>query len=380
MARTTPSTPAWAEVSLGALGRNLKNLKNLARPSNLFAMVKANAYGHGLVPISKTFLKAGAYGLAVAFTQEGVALRRAGVKSPILVVAPVLKAEVPDLLKAKLTPQISSYEGAFEISKAAKKLRLKSVPVHVELDTGMGRVGFRPEEIVSQLGRLWKLSNIKIEAFYAHFATADWKDPQYAAFQIETFKKVLGQVRLFLSNKEKNIPSHLANSAALLTQSIRNPAAWVRPGIALYGVSPSPALKDRVSLTPAMQLKTRIIHLKTLEKGQSVSYGRTYFTKKKTKVATLGIGYADGLHRALSNRGHCLVRGQKVPLIGTICMDMTMADVTSASQARVGDTVTLFGRDGGAMISVEEQATLAGTISYELLCAVGERVPRVYVK
>ena len=185
---------------------------------------------------------------------------------------------------------------------------------------------------------------------------------------------------MFLSDKEKNIPTHLANSAALLTQSIRKPTAWARPGIALYGVSPSPALKDRVSLTPAMRLKARIIHLKTLDKGQSVSDGRTYFTKKKSKVATLGIGYADGLHRALSNKGHCLVRGQKVPLIGTICMDMTMADVSSAAGVKVGDTATLFGQDGGRFLSVEEQATLAGTISYELLCAVGERVPRVYVK
>jgi alanine racemase len=380
MKSPAPSTPAWAEVSLGALEQNLKNLKNLARPSGLFAMVKANAYGHGLVPVSKTFLKAGAYGLAVAFTKEGVALRRAGVKAPILVVAPVLKAEVSELLKSKLIPQISSYEGAVEISKTAKQLRMKTVPVHVELDTGMGRVGFRPEEIVSELGRLWKLSNLKIEAFYAHFATADWEDPAYAAFQMETFKKVLGQVRFFLSDKEKNISAHFANSAALLTQSIRKPAAWARPGIALYGVSPSPALKDRVSLSPAMQLKARIIHLKTLEKGQSVSYGRTFFTKKKTKVATLGIGYADGLHRALSNKGHCLVRGQKVPLIGTVCMDMTMADVSLVAEVKVGDVATLFGRDGGRFLSVEEQATLAGTISYELLCAVGERVPRVYVK
>ncbi len=343
-------------------------------------MVKANAYGHGLIPVSKTFLKAGAEGLAVAFTQEGLALRKAGIKSPILVVAPVLKEEAMELLKARLTPQISSLEGALEISKEAAKLKLKSAAVQVELDTGMGRVGFRPEEIARDLGRLWKMPPVHVEAFYAHFATADWADPKFADHQIEVFRQVLGQARLFLSAGQKSPAAHLANSAALLTQAIRTPAAWARPGIALYGVSPSPRLKGRVALIPAMQLKARIIHLKTIEKGDSVSYGRTYIAKKRTKVATLGIGYADGLHRALSNKGHCLVGGKKVPLIGTICMDMTMADVSSVPNVKVGDCATLFGRDGGRFLSVEEQATLAGTISYELLCAVGARVPRVYVK
>ncbi|MGH7739680.1 MAG: alanine racemase [bacterium] len=378
MAPSASSTPAWAEVSLGALERNLKHLQKLARPSGLFAMVKANAYGHGLVPASKAFLRAGAYGLAVAFPEEGLALREAGVTRPILVVAPVLKEAVPALLKAKLIPQISSYEGALEISLAAKRLKLHSVAVQVEVDTGMGRVGFRPDEIARDLGRLWKLSNLRIEAFYAHFATADWTDSRYAAHQAEIFERVLAQVRLFLNDAKKKTPSHLANSAALLTRALRVPAAWARPGLALYGVSPSAKLQNRAALTPAMQLKARVSHLKNIEKGESVSYGRTFFAPRRVKVATLGIGYADGLHRALSNKGHCLVRGRKVPLIGTVCMDMTMADVTRVPGVKNGDTATLFGRDGKAVLPVEEQASRAGTIPYELLCAVGGRVPRIY--
>jgi len=380
MASTILSTPAWAEVSLSALQQNLKNLKGLAAPAGVFAMVKANAYGHGLVPASKAFLQAGAYGLAVAFTQEGIALRRAGLRCSILVVAPVLKPEIPDLLKAKLTPQISSYEGAREISETARKMKAGPVKVHVELDTGMGRVGFRPEEIIKEIGRIGKLTHLQIEAFYTHFATADWADPKYAASQIESFKNLFQTTHSFYSDGGKGTGSHLANSAALLTHSVKFPVTWARPGIALYGVAPSPRLKNRVQLLPAMQLKARIIHLKTLEKGESVSYGRTYFAKKRTLVATLGIGYADGLHRTLSNKGHCLIRGQRVPLIGTICMDMTMADVTRVKGVKLGDVATLFGRDGKAVLPVEEQAALAGTISYELLCAVGERVPRLYVK
>ncbi|HVM32770.1 MAG TPA: alanine racemase [bacterium] len=374
----TPSTPAWAEVSLQALAHNLKQMKSLAAPAGVIAMVKANAYGHGLIPVSKTFLKAGAQGLAVAFPQEGMALRQAGIGGPILVVAPVLEGEIAPLLRAKLTPQISSYEGALAISRAAAKLKLKSVPVQVELDSGMGRVGFRPSEIARDLGRLLKLTHLRVEAFYAHFATADWADPKFAARQIGVFRAVLNQVRLFMSAKEKTIPTHLANSAALLTRAIRGSASFARPGIALYGVFPSPRLKGGAALIPAMQLKARILHLKTIEKGDSVSYGRTYIAKKKVKVATLGIGYADGLHRALSNKGHCLVGGKKVPLIGTVCMDMVMADVSAVPGVKAGDVATLFGKDGKAFLPVEEQAAAAGTISYELLCAVGPRVPRVY--
>ncbi|HET9870361.1 MAG TPA: alanine racemase, partial [bacterium] len=298
MARAFPAAPAWAEVSLGALAHNLERMKRLAAPAGVIAMVKANAYGHGLVEASRAFLKAGAWGLAVAFPAEGTALRRAGVRAPILVVAPVLKEGALEALRSKLIPQVSSYEGALLVSRAAEKLRLSSVPVQVELDTGMGRVGFRPGEIFRDLGRLLKLPRLRFTAFYAHFATADWADPKFAARQARTFHQVMRGAGFFLSPREKAMPTHLANSAALLTRALRSPAALARPGIALYGVPPSPRLD--AGLKPAMSLRARILHLKTIDKGDAVSYGRTFVAKRPTRVATLGLGYADGLHRALS--------------------------------------------------------------------------------
>jgi alanine racemase len=374
-----PTTPAWAEVSLKALRRNAGNLSRLARPAGLIAVVKANAYGHGLVEASKAFLAGGAKRLAVAFVQEGVALRKAGIRCPIIVLTPTLAGEIPTLLKNNLTPQVSSFEGAKALSLAAKKLGVKTVKVHVKVDTGMGRVGFQAWEIRRTIDRILSLPCLKIEAFYTHLATADWADPAYASEQIAAFKNTFEKMKSLFPGEPEDLNAHVANSAALLTNFFpKAKGGWVRPGLALYGIYPNERLRSRVALIPAMQLKSRIIHLKDLDKGRSVSYGRTFFTKAGTKVATLGIGYADGLLRSLSNKGACLVRGKRVPLVGTVCMDMTMADVSKVPGVQVGDTATLFGRDGQAVLPVEEQAALAGTISYELLCAVGERVPRIY--
>jgi len=381
MRSTVATTPAWAEVSLKALRQNARNLAKLAHPSGLIAVVKANAYGHGIVPASKAFLQGGAKCLGVAFVQEGVTLRKAGIRCPIIVLTPTLEAELATLLKNKLTPQISSYEGAKALSKVAQKLHLKKVGVHVKLDTGMGRVGFQAQGVQEFIDQLLSLPIIKIEAFYTHLATADWADPGYASEQIRSFESAFEKMKAIFPGEPEDLNAHVANSAALLTDFFpKMKGGWVRPGLAFYGVYPNERSKKRVELVPAMQLKARIIHIKDLDKGRSVSYGRTFFTKSETKVATLGIGYADGLLRSLSNKGFCLVKGKKVPLVGTVCMDMTMADVSKVPGVKVGDIATLFGRDGQAVLPVEEQAALAGTISYELLCAVGERVPRVYIQ
>jgi alanine racemase len=369
-----PTTPSWAEISLSALRANFKALQKLAKGSEVLPVVKANAYGHGLVPVSKTLVQAGARFLAVAFVQEGVALRQAGVKVPVLVLTPTLPAEILFLLKNKLIPQVSSTAGAKEISKVAHKLGLKGVEVHVKIDTGMARVGVQPSQVIREMEAIRRVPGIQITGVYTHLATADWTDPKYAWRQITLFKQALEKI-----HRTGILPAtHVANSAALITYYPQSKGTWVRPGIALYGVYPNSGMKNRVKLTSVMQVKTRILHVKTLEKGESVSYGRTYTAKKRIKVATLGIGYADGLLRSLSNKGSCLIRGKRVPLIGTICMDMCMADVSKLSGAKVGDVATIFGRDGKAFLPVEEQAAKAGTISYELLCTVGERVPRIY--
>lgn len=369
------ATPSWAEISLTALKANFKALQKLAKGSEVLPVVKANAYGHGLVPVSKALVQAGAKFLAVAFVQEGVALRQSGIKTPILVLTPTLPPEIPALLKNRLIPQVSSVEGAKAISKAARNLGLKKVAVHVKIDTGMARVGIQAAYVLREIEAIRRIPGIQITGVYTHLATADWTDPKYAWRQITLFKQALEKIHRHTGI----IPdTHVANSAALITYYPQSKGTWVRPGIALYGVYPNPAMKNRVKLTPVLQLKTRVLHVKTLEKGESVSYGRTYKAKKRIKVATLGMGYADGLLRSLSNKGSCLIKGKKVPLIGTVCMDMTMADVSNIPGVKAGDVATLIGRDGKAFLPVEEQAAKAGTISYELLCAVGDRVTRIY--
>jgi alanine racemase len=378
--KTPSTTPAWAEISLSALRKNYLELKKLAGDSEILPVVKANAYGHGLVPIGKTLVQAGAPRLGVAFVQEGAALRKAGLRCPILVLTPTLPPEIPILLNYRLTPQVSSAAGAVKLAAAARKRGIKNLSVHVKLDTGMNRVGFKADDAVREISRLGKIKGLRIEALYTHLATADWTDPKYAWKQIALFKQALekvGKIPFFHGHPPS---SHAANSAALLTYFPEAKGTWARPGLALYGIYPNPKMIGRARLTPVMQVKTRIIHIKTLDKGESVSYGRTYTAKKRIRLATLGMGYADGLLRSLSNKGVFLIRGKRVPQVGTVCMDMTMADVSKIPAAKVGDTATFFGRDGGQFLSVEEQAARAGTISYEILCAVGERVARVYTR
>jgi alanine racemase len=375
--KTSAPTPAWAEISLKALQRNFWALQRLAKGSGVLPVVKANAYGHGLVPVSKALVQAGAKILAVAFVQEGVDLRKAGVKIPVLVLTPTLKKEMPALLKNKLTPQVSSIQGAKELAETARKMKINKVGVHVKIDTGMGRVGVQVERALGEVEAIRRIPGIRVEAVYTHLATADWTDSKYAWRQITLFR----QATEALKRRLKGVfhpATHVANSAALMTYYPQSQGTWVRPGLALYGVYPNSQFKNKVKLTPVMQVRTRVLHVKTLRKGESVSYGRTYTARKRIRVATLGMGYADGLLRSLSNKGTCLIKGKKVRLIGTVCMDMTMADVSNIPGVRAGDVATIFGRDGKAFLPVEEQAAKAGTISYELLCAVGERVRRVY--
>jgi len=370
-----PTTPTWAEVSLKALKSNFKSLQKLAHGSEILPVVKADAYGHGAIPVSKALLSAGAKSLAVAFVQEGVALRQAGIACPILVLTPTLPPEIPQLLKYRLTPQVSSLGDAKRLALAAKKGGRRPLDVQVKIDTGMGRVGVKFGGALREVQAIRRVPGLRVQALYTHLATADWSDPKYAWRQIARFQKALGDVQ-----RTGAFPStHLANSAALITYYPQSKGTWVRPGIALYGIHPNASMRSRVKLIPVMQVKTRVLYVKDMAKGESVSYGRTFTAKGRRRVATLAMGYADGLLRSLSNRGGFLVRGRKVPIVGTVCMDMTMVDVTRVPGIKPGDEAVFFGRQGRSTLPVEEQATKAGTISYELLCAVGKRVPRTYV-
>ncbi len=376
---TGPHRPAWAEISRGALKRNLRRLVNRARPAQILPVIKANAYGHGLAAVGRLLQAEGVFSVAVALVREGVALRFEGFRGRILLIEPLLPRDVPEAMKHRLTPQVSSLEEARRLNTTARRAGLTRFKVQVEVDTGMGRVGFRPEDLLRDYPRLVRLPNLGVEAFYTHLATADWSDGAYAKKQIALFHALRDKLA---PHSPADLPAplwHLANSAALLGKIPGTQGDWMRPGLALYGVAPNPRLGHALGLEPVMTLKASILQVKRIAKGDSVGYNRTFIAKRPMKIAVLSAGYADGVHRSLSNKGSCLVRGRKVPLVGTICMDMCMADVTRVPNVKAGDVAVLFGKSGRASLPVEEQALAAGTIPYELLCAVGERVERVYV-
>jgi alanine racemase len=367
--------PAWAEISLGAFRRNLQNLRRLARPAEILPVIKADAYGHGMIPLSKVIQKEGLQTVAVALAQEGAALRSSGWRGQILLLEPTLPEFSTLLFKHRLTPQVSSISEAEGLDRVAGRLGVQKFPIQVEVDSGMGRVGFRPEDLYLALPRLARLKNLRVSGFYTHLATADWKESAYAKHQIALFHHVREEASVLLPQ----VPWHLANSAALLGEIPNAKGDWMRPGIVLYGIPPNPALARRIKLESVMTLKARVIMVKTVEPGESVGYNRTFKVKRETRVAVLAAGYADGILRSLSNKGKVLIHGQKVPMIGTVCMDMSMIDVTRVPNVKVGDTGVFFGHDGKATLSIDDQASAAGTISYELLCALGPRVERVYV-
>jgi alanine racemase len=270
---------------------------------------------------------------------------------------------------------LSSLEEALGLDRLAGRRGIHGFPVQVEVDSGMGRVGFRPDELILALPFLANLKNIRVSGFYTHLATADWKESAYAKHQIGLFHHLRDEASSMLPN----VPWHLANSAALLGSITGTKGGWMRPGLALYGIPPNSALARCVKLEPVMSFKARVIMVKTVERGESVGYNRTFIAKRSTRVAVLSAGYADGILRSLSNKGNVLIRGRKAPMIGTVCMDMTMVDVTKVPGVKVGDTGVFFGREGKATLSVDDQAKAAGTISYELLCAPSSRVEKLYI-
>jgi alanine racemase len=338
------------------------------------AMVKANAYGHGAVAIAKTALASGATWLGVALPEEGWALRRAGIRAPILVLGPTGPDQVPLVLEADLAQAVFTWDLAIALEGEAAR-RNRRVLVHVKVDTGMGRIGLQVDHALRFLESLRRLGHVEIQGIYTHLATADEADKSFALRQLETFLDTCAEA----ASRGIAIPlKHVSNSAGILDV----PETYqdlVRPGIMIYGCYPSPSVDRAVALRPAMTWKTRVAFVKELQPGDSVSYGRTFVARRPMRVATLPVGYGDGYPRLLSNRGEVLVRERRASVVGAVCMDMTMVDVTHIQGASVDDEVVLFGRQGAAHLPVEEVAQWAGTISYEILCGVGARVPRVYL-
>jgi alanine racemase len=370
--------PTWVEINLDAIANNVKNIKKLiGEKKELMAVVKGNAYGHDVLEIASVVLNNGATRLAVARLEEGIFLRKSGITVPILVLGLTLKQQAELLVSYNITPTVSEYEMIEELSDSAFK-EDKIVKVHLKVDTGMGRIGIFPNHVLNFIKKVKVLKNVEIEGIFTHFSVADEKDKTYTEKQFKKFMEVL----TILEKEEIRIPvKHVGNSATLLDL----PHMWldlVRPGISIYGLYPSTEVQKTVKLIPAHSFKTQIVFLKKLPQGECISYGQTYTTnQRKTVVASLPVGYADGYNRLLSNQGQTLVRGKKVSVIGRVCMDQTMIDVTNLPQVEIGDEVVLWGRQRQEEISVEEIADKIGTINYEIVhMSDKKRVPKLFIK
>ncbi len=358
--------PTWAEIDLGALVGNLRLLRKRMGPRvKLMFVVKANAYGHDAVLCALAAQKARAADwLGVSSVEEGVALRGAGVKLPILVLGSLYPFEsVLAAAAHDLTPIVASLESARRVAEAAVRLR-RTINIHIKVDTGMGRIGLRPDAALALVRELSALKGIRVQGLYTHMAKAE-DDRSYTERQLSAFRKVLKSL-----DKEGLRPPlvHAANSAAAL----RHPGArfdLVRPGLAAYGLYEG--------FSPVLALKSKIVYIKTVPKGASISYGATWRAKRVSRIATLPIGYGDGYPRALSNKASVLIGGKRCPVVGRVTMDQVMIDVTGAPRARVGDDAVLIGRQDDAVISAAELARLCGTIPYETATAISSRVPRV---
>lgn len=364
--------PTRAVIDLSALEHNFKEVMRRAEGRKVLAVVKAGAYGHGAVRVSGHLLKLGAEMLGVALVEEGRELREAGIDAPILVMGALFPEQAAAVIKLRLTPVLYNMAVAQALSTAAKKLQAK-VPVHVKIDTGMGRIGIAPEEAPDFIAALCRLPGIDAQGLMTHFAEADLRDKKYASKQLDRFEALVKE----LDARGISIPvRHAANSAALLDYR-RALFTMVRPGLMLYGYNPLET-GGNAGLKPALSLVTRIAYLKSVSAGIPISYGRTFVTRRESRIATLPIGYADGYSRSLSNTGEAIVRGVRVPVVGRVCMDMCMIDVTDVPGVSEEDVVVLIGSQGSELITADVIAAKTGTIAYEVLCGISSRVPRIY--
>ena len=366
----------WAEIDLDAIAHNVRQLKrHIGERVKLTAVVKANAYGHGAVPVARTALENGAERLAVNRVVEGIELRRAGIAAPILILGYSPPWEAEAIVRHDLTPTITEREVALALARAAAS-QGKTVPVHVKVDTGMGRFGLLPKEVADFAKGLADFPNLRLEGLYTHFATADEADKSHTRRQFGLFLDVLKR----LEEAGIKVPiRHAANSAATLDLPETH-LDMVRCGIAIYGLYPSAEVSHSVPLKPAMSLKSRVARLRTLPAGSCISYGCTYVTSSPTRVALVPVGYGDGYHRLLSNRGQVLICGRRAPILGRVCMDQFVVDVSDIPGVRLDDEVVVFGRQGEEEISAEEVAAWAQTINYEVVTALMPRVTRVYLR
>ncbi len=369
--------PVWAEINLDTIATNTKNIKKLVGDKELIAIVKADCYGHGAVDVVPTLLENGASRLAVAMLTEAIELRENNINAPIVILGytPLYLGE--ELINYDIEQTVYDLDYAKELSKIALSFN-KKAKIHIAIDTGMGRIGFLPgDDTVKTINEVYNLEGLEVIGIYSHFSTSDEKDKSYANEQLFKFKKVIADLKAL----GIEIPlKHISNSGAIIDM----PETYlngVRPGIILYGYYPSKEVSnDNLSVKPALTLKAKVAHVKELHKDMYISYGKTFKTNKKTIVATLPIGYGDGYPRALSENAKVIVNGKFASILGRICMDQCMIDVTDIENIKTGDEVIILGGEVDLKFNADDMAEALGTINYEILCRIKSRIPRVYIK
>lgn len=370
--------PVWAVINLDNLIHNINEIKkNINENTKIYGVIKADGYGHGAIMIARTILANGVDRLAVATLSEAIELRKNNITAPILILGYTPGFQAKDIISNDITQTVLSFEQAEALSYSAESLG-KTAKIHVKLDTGMSRLGFSATEAaIEDIIKISKLPYIEVEGIFSHFAMADASDKSFTIKQCDKFKGIVTE----LENRGLFIPiKHISNSAAILDLPDYD-FDMVRAGILMYGLYPSDEVnKERLKLKPVMELKANISQIRKLEAGVGISYGHSFVTQETSKIGTVPIGYADGYSRLLSNKIYVGYRGKKIPVIGNICMDQCMVDVTGIDNIEVGDEVYLFGDGSHGEPSVDEIAQMIGTINYEVICILSKRVPRAYIK
>lgn len=369
--------PIWAEINLNNLINNIEEIKKKSHNSEIIGVVKANAYGHGAVEISKTLLNYNVKKLAVANIVEAIELRENNIDAPIMLLGISEDYAIDSLIQYNVEPTVSSLKFAKKLNSKAIEMN-KEIKIHIAIDSGMGRIGFRnTDSDINDIVNISKLSNLEIESIFSHFSTADSMDKSYSNKQMDIYNSIINRL------KEQNIDiekKNFSNSAAIIDipESHYN---YVRPGIIQYGYYPSNEVNTTdFNIKPVLTWKTRIIHIKEVDENEYIGYGKNYKTTRKTKIATLPVGYADGYSRGLSNKGKVIINGKLAPIIGNVCMDQFMIDVTDIPDVKLDNEVILLGSDGDVKFDADDMAEILNTISYEILCLIGRRAPRVYIK
>jgi alanine racemase len=365
--------PTWVEIDLKAVEHNFKLIRKIVSPQvKVLAVVKADAYGHGMLAVVRRLIKSGVDYLGVASIEEGITLRQANIRQPILLFENILPGFANAVIKNNLTATVCTRELAERLNYFAGKKKTMA-RVHIKIDTGMGRLGIWHKEALVFIKKINNFPHLKIEGVYTHFPCAD-SDSDFTRQQINDFKSLIKEIE----REDILIPLyHVANSMGKIGYP-ESHLDMVRAGLMLYGLYPHDSLKDKIKLKPVLSFKSRIIFLKKVPGGRSISYGRTHICPRDTVIATIPVGYKDGYPRILSNQAQVLFRGRRCPVVGRICMDQLMVDLGRNASARIGDTVTLVGKDGKDRITLEELARLARTINYELACLLGSRAIRYY--